>query len=184
MAEYQSVYTGTQIDAAVSRVINGEFDDAVTAAEAAQQAAEQAAQESRAVLKSEEERQAAEAARNVWEVYSDERAYEPGNKVSHGGSSYVNLVACQGVAPPDERYWLAIAAQGAQGVQGERGEQGPVGPEGKIGPSGDGSGDMIAAVYDPQGHREDVFGYVDSLVGDVANVLNVLLYGEEAEPSA
>ena len=89
-------------------------------------------------------RQTAEAARNVWEEYSAGKAYVPGNKVSFGGSSYVCTAATTGHAPTDTAYWLLIAQKGADDK---------------------GAGDMLASVYDPQGKKQDVFGYVDAQIG-------------------
>lgn len=86
-------------------------------------------------------RQAAEAARNVWEEYSAGKAYVPGNKVSFNGSSYVCTANTTGHAPTDTAYWLLIAQKGADG---------------------NGAGDMLASVYDPQGKAQDVFDFAVS----------------------
>lgn len=48
-----------------------------------------------------------------------------------------------------------------------RGREGPQGPEGPPGPAGSGTGDMTAAVYDPQGKAQDIFKYVDEKLKDV-----------------
>jgi len=89
----------------------------------------------------EQNRVAAEASRSVWEEYSNTKAYVPGNKVSYQGSSYLNIRACTGILPPEGgAYWFLIAAKGEDGK---------------------GAGDMLAAIYDPQGKRKDIFAYAD-----------------------
>ena len=108
------------------------------------EAARVSAEKSRA--SAETARQSAETARNVWEAYDAAKAYVPGNKVSFGGSSYVCTAATTGHAPTDTVYWLLIAQKGADGR---------------------GAGDMLANVYDPQGMKQDVFGYVDAQIGKV-----------------
>lgn len=88
----------------------------------------------------EQQRVAAENARNVWEDYDGEKSYVPGNKVAYNGSSYLNIAPCSGVLPSDTEHWLLIAAKGVDG---------------------EGAGDMLASVYDPQGKKQDVFAYID-----------------------
>ena len=106
-------------------------------AEDARSAAERGREQAEAARASAEQgRSAAEAARNVWEDYDGTRTYTPGNKVQHGGSSYVNIRACAGVTPPDSTYWQMIAAKGQ---------------------SGDGSGDMLKSEYDPGGRNADIW---------------------------
>ena len=89
----------------------------------------------------EQKRVAAENARNVWEDYDGEKSYVPGNKVAYNGSSYLNIEPCSGVLPSDTEHWLLIAAKGVDG---------------------EGAGDMLASVYDPQKKEQDIFDYVDS----------------------
>lgn len=91
----------------------------------------------------EAKRTAEEAARNVWEDYSPTKAYLPGNKVAYLGSSYLCTALSTGNAPTDPAYWRLIAAKGADGR---------------------GTGDMHAAVYDPQGKAQDVFAYTDEKI--------------------
>ena len=91
-------------------------------------------------------RQTAEKARNVWEAYSASKAYVPGNKVSFGGSSYVCTATTTGHAPTDTAYWLLIAKKGEDGK---------------------GAGDMLAATYDPQGKKQDVFAYTDRKIAAI-----------------
>lgn len=84
--------------------------------ESARQSAEQAretAEQQRA--SNEQMRQAAENARNSWGEYSADAEYAVGNKVSSGGSSYVCIKPCKGVAPPDASYWQLIAQRGNDG---------------------------------------------------------------------
>ena len=108
-------------------------------AESARVAAENARESAEA------SRRAGENARNVWEAYSEGKAYVPGNKVSFNGSSYVCTVATTGHAPTDTAYWLLIAQKGADGK---------------------GAGDMMAATYDPKGRAQDVFQYADTKAAD------------------
>lgn len=51
--------------------------------------------------------------------------------------------------------------RGLPGEPGPQGEPGPRGETGPQGPSGSGTGDMLAAVYDPQGRAQDVFADLD-----------------------
>ena len=77
--------------------------------------AERAAAEA-ARVKAEAAREAAEAARANWEEYQAEKNYPVGSKVAYGGSSYLCLAPCVGVAPPNDEYWLLIAARGTDGA--------------------------------------------------------------------
>lgn len=60
----------------------------------------------------------AENARNVWENYDASKAYAVGNKVAYGGSSYLCIKPCTGIAPPSAEYWLLIAKKGDKGEPG------------------------------------------------------------------
>lgn len=108
-------------------------------AEAARVAAEQVRQSNEAARQNaESQRVSAENARNVWEDYSASKAYAVGNKVAYGGSSYLCIKPCTGIAPPNAEYWRLIAAKGAKGdtgAQGAQGPQGTIGPEGPMGGS-------------------------------------------------
>ena len=92
-------------------------------AEAARVAAEQVRQTNEETRKSNEaarqnaesQRVSAENARNVWEDYSASKAYAVGNKVAYGGSSYLCIKPCTGIAPPNAEYWRLIAAKGNDG---------------------------------------------------------------------
>lgn len=64
----------------------------------------------------ETERQNAEIARNFWEDYDSTKSYAAGNKVSYGGSSYLCIKPCTGIAPPNAEYWRLIASRGADGT--------------------------------------------------------------------
>ena len=94
-------------------------------------------------LAAEQVRAETETARNVWEPYDGGRDYVPGNKVSSGGSSYLNVKACKGVRPPSAAHWIMIAARGVDG---------------------EGAGDMLAEVYDPQGKAQDMFAFAEAAV--------------------
>lgn len=72
----------------------------------------------------EQTRQSAENARNVWENYDASKAYVVGNKVAYGGSSYLCIKPCTGIAPPSAEYWLLIAKKGDKGDKGDKGEPG------------------------------------------------------------
>lgn len=61
-------------------------------------------------IQAEQERVLAEAARSVYEAYDPEKQYAIGNKVVLQGSSYICVNASLGNAPPNETYWLLIAA--------------------------------------------------------------------------
>lgn len=117
------------------------------------------------------------------------RSYAPLDKVSRGGSSFVCVRPCTAVDPlvdvgdgVEGQYWILIAKKGEDGHDGNdftydmfteeqlealRGPAGPAGPQGPAGPSGSGTGDMTAAVYDPQGKAQDIFNYVDEKLKDV-----------------
>ena len=92
-------------------------------AEAARVAAEQTRQTNEETRQSNEaarqnaesQRVSAENARNVWEDYSASKAYAVGNKVAYGGSSYLCIKPCTGIAPPNAEYWRLIAAKGNDG---------------------------------------------------------------------
>lgn len=61
-------------------------------------------------------RQNAEIARNFWEDYDSTKSYAVGNKVAYGGSSYLCIKPCTGIAPPNAEYWRLIASRGADGA--------------------------------------------------------------------
>lgn len=52
---------------------------------------------------------------------------------------------------------IGVGPPGPEGPAGPPGEQGPVGPEGPPGPTGAGTGDMLAATYDPLGVAANAF---------------------------
>lgn len=61
-------------------------------------------------------RQNAEIVRNFWEDYDSTKSYAAGNKVAYGGSSYLCIKPCTGIAPPNAEYWRLIASRGADGT--------------------------------------------------------------------
>lgn len=69
----------------------------------------------------EQTRQSAENARNVWENYDASKAYAVGNKTAYGGSSYLCIKPCTGIAPPSAEYWMLIVKKGDKGDKGEPG---------------------------------------------------------------
>ena len=117
---------------AIKRYINDTLIPAVVAdgateehraeAEAARVAAEQTRQSYEQTRQANETlRISAENARNVWESYDASKAYVVGNKVAYGGSSYLCIKPCTGIAPPSAEYWLLIAQKGDKGDKGEPG---------------------------------------------------------------
>ena len=92
-----------------------EAEETRVTAETAREQAETARQANEA------KRQSAENARSVWENYDASKAYAVGNKVAYGGSSYLCIKPCTGIAPPSAEYWLLIAKKGDKGDKGEPG---------------------------------------------------------------
>ena len=109
----------TLIPAVVS---DGATEEHRAAAEAARVAAEQTRQSNEETRQANEtSRISAENARNVWESYDASKAYAVGNKVAYGGSSYLCIKPCAGIAPPSAEYWMLIAQKGDKGDKGEPG---------------------------------------------------------------
>ena len=96
---------------------NNATEESRKQAEAARVAAEQTRQANEAA------RISAENARNVWENYDASKAYVVGNKTAYGGSSYLCIKPCTGIAPPSAEYWLLIAKKGDKGEPGGGGGQ-------------------------------------------------------------
>lgn len=103
-------------------VADGATEEHRAEAEAAREQAETGRQNSEhARVIAEQTRQSAENARNVWENYDASKAYAVGNKVAYGGSSYLCIKPCTGIAPQSAEYWLLIAKKGDKGDKGEPG---------------------------------------------------------------
>lgn len=103
-------------------VADGATEEHRAAAEAARVAAEQTRQSNEKTRQANETlRISAESARNVWENYDASKAYVVGNKTAYGGSSYLCIKPCTGIAPPSAEYWLLIAQKGDKGDKGEPG---------------------------------------------------------------
>lgn len=103
-------------------VEDGATEEHRAAAEAARVAAEQTRQSNEATRQANEtSRISAENARSVWENYDASKTYAVGNKVAYGGSSYLCIKPCTGIAPPSAEYWLLIAKKGDKGDKGEPG---------------------------------------------------------------
>lgn len=103
-------------------VEDGETEEHRAEAEAARVAAEQTRQSNEETRQANEtSRISAENARNVWENYDASKAYVVGNKAAYGGSSYLCIKPCTGIAPPSAEYWLLIAQKGDKGDKGEPG---------------------------------------------------------------
>lgn len=101
----------------------------------------------------------------VWELWDDKRTYDPLEKVSRNGSSYVCTEKCVGVDPAEDcaggyqgRYWLLIAAKGDNGPQGKQGLQGVQGLQGIQG---------VQGIQGPEGPR-GIDGVVVETAGMVA----------------
>lgn len=103
---------------------NNATEESRKQAEAARVAAEQTRQSNEETRKANEAaRISAENARNVWENYDASKAYVVGNKTAYGGSSYLCIKPCTGIAPPSAEYWLLIAKKGDKGEPGGGGGQ-------------------------------------------------------------
>lgn len=103
-------------------VADGATEEHRAAAEAARVAAEQTRQSNEQTRQANEtSRISAENARNVWENYDASKSYVVGNKVAYGGSSYLCIKPCTGIAPPSAEYWMLIAQKGDKGDKGEPG---------------------------------------------------------------
>lgn len=103
-------------------VADGATEEHRAEAEAARVAAEQTRQSNETARQANEtSRISAENARNVWENYDASKAYVVGNKVAYGGSSYLCIKPCTGIAPPSAEYWMLIAQKGDKGDKGEPG---------------------------------------------------------------
>lgn len=101
-------------------VEDGATEEHRAAAEAARVAAEQTRQSNEKTRQANETlRISAENARNVWENYDASKSYAVGNKAAYGGSSYLCIKPCTGIAPPSAEYWLLIAKKGDKGDKGE-----------------------------------------------------------------
>lgn len=103
-------------------VEDGATEEHRAEAEAARVAAEQKRQSNEQTRQANEtSRISAENARNVWESYDASKAYVVGNKVAYGGSSYLCIKPCTGIAPASAEYWMLIAQKGDKGDKGEPG---------------------------------------------------------------
>jgi hypothetical protein len=103
---------------------NNATEESRKQAEAARVAAEQTRQSNEETRQANEAaRISAENARNVWENYDASKAYVVGNKTAYGGSSYLCIKPCTGIAPPSAEYWLLIAKKGDKGEPGGGGGQ-------------------------------------------------------------
>lgn len=104
-------------------VEDGATEEHRAEAEAARVAAEQTRQSNEETRQANEtSRISAENARNVWENYDASKSYVVGNKVAYGGSSYLCIKPCTGIAPPSAEYWLLIAKKGEKGDPGGGGQ--------------------------------------------------------------
>lgn len=103
-------------------VEDGATEEHRAEAEAARAAAEQTRQSNEETRQANEtSRISAENARSVWENYDASKTYAVGNKVAYGGSSYLCIKPCTGIAPPSADYWMLIAQKGDKGDKGEPG---------------------------------------------------------------
>lgn len=103
-------------------VADGATEEHRAEAEAARVAAEQTRKSNEETRQTNEtSRISAENARNVWENYDASKAYAVGNKVAYGGSSYLCIKPCTGIAPPSAEYWMLVAKKGDKGDKGDPG---------------------------------------------------------------
>lgn len=105
---------------AIKRYLNDTLIPAIVADGATE---EHRAEAEAARVIAEQTRQSAENARNVWENYDASKSYVVGNKVAYGGSSYLCIKPCTGIAPPSAEYWMLIAQKGDKGEPGGGGGQ-------------------------------------------------------------
>lgn len=52
----------------------------------------------------------------LWEAYNSAHAYNPLNKVTWNGSSYICISSCTNILPSNNSYWLLIAQRGVDGT--------------------------------------------------------------------
>ena len=104
-------------------VAEGATEEHRAEAEAARVAAEQTRQSNEETRQTNEtSRISAENARSVWENYDASKSYVVGNKVAYGGSSYLCIKPCTGIAPPSAEYWMLVAKKGDKGEPGGGGQ--------------------------------------------------------------
>ncbi len=117
--EVKNYLNDTLIPAVVE---DGATEEHRAEAEAARVAAEQTRQSNEATRQANEtSRISAENARSVWGNYDASKSYAVGNKAAYGGSSYLCIKPCTGIAPPSAEYWMLIAQKGDKGDKGEPG---------------------------------------------------------------
>lgn len=100
---------------------------------------------------------------SLWESYDSGKTYQPLNKVSYNGSSYVCILESMGNLPTDGVHWLMIAGKGEKGDRGEQGEQGIQGEKGDTG-----TGLDIKGTYKTLAELRQ--GVTDPKQGDLYNV--------------
>ncbi|WP_160115257.1 DNRLRE domain-containing protein [Bryocella elongata] len=87
--------------------------------------------------------------------WSTSQAYNVGDAVSYGGSSYIAIASNSGREPDaSPAYWSLLAASGAigpSGAMGPTGLQGPLGYPGATGPQGDAGPQGVAGPIGPAG---------------------------------
>lgn len=91
-----------------------------------------------------------ETARQFVGNYDPATAYVIGNHVVHNGSSYRCIADCTGVVPTNTANWILVASRGLDG---------------------EGSGDMLAAVYDPTGKAADVYDMSNMVEGVINKIM-------------
>lgn len=100
-------------------------------------------------VSAENARASRDTAFGVFEDYNALTAYVPLNKVYYNGSTYQCILASTGNLPTNTTYWKIVASKGADG---------------------EGSGDMLASVYDPTGVEGDAFDVDNHVSGTVNKV--------------
>lgn len=156
-AEAESKRESAESSREESETRRGTSESARQNAEQARKAAEQQRQAN------EQARQTAENARNSWSEYSAAAGYVVGNKVSSGGSSYVCIKPCKGIAPPNATYWQLIAQRGNDG-KGAPSDDTPKAP----GTASAGSAETYSR--SDHVHPKQTVGKADVGLGNVDNV--------------
>ena len=70
-------------------------------------------------------------------AYNSETAYTKLDLVTSGGSSYLCIKNCTGVALSNTEYWMVVAEKGQQGQAGANGQDGTNGTNGQDGSDGE-----------------------------------------------
>jgi hypothetical protein len=111
-----------------------------------------------------------------WTWDAEAQAYTDTGKVARGEKGDTGEQGIQGEKGDK-------GDKGDTGPQGEKGDTGAQGPQGEPGKDGDGSGDMTAATYDPQGKATDIFAYADAAAQAVEDKIPTDYITTETDPT-